>query len=143
MGENSRYDRYAHRVNAETEAEASARRVVAGLVERGVPPISDRVVTGRVADIFPAAAAELSAGRPVPLQLRRRAVQDTYAGLHGQDVGLAMAAVFDSLSVTLGQVPNQVRRDVLAAARREHTGPDGPNDPRGRTCKGLTSGFGR
>ncbi|GAA1388528.1 hypothetical protein GCM10009613_25990 [Pseudonocardia kongjuensis] len=75
-------------------------------------------------------------------QLRRRAVQDTYAGLHGQDVGLAMAAVFDSLSVTLDQVPDQVRRDALAAARRERTGPDGPNDPRGRTRKGLTSGFG-
>lgn len=55
-------------------------------------------------------------------QLRRRAVQVTYAGLHGQDIGLAMAAVFDSLSVTLDQVPNQVRRDALAAARREHTG---------------------
>ncbi|WP_082399765.1 MULTISPECIES: hypothetical protein [unclassified Pseudonocardia] len=75
-------------------------------------------------------------------QLRRCAVQDTYAGLHGQDVGLAMAAVFDSLSVTLDQVPGQVRRDALAAARCEHTGPDGPNDPRGRTREGLTSGFG-
>lgn len=66
-------------------------------------------------------------------QLRHRAVQGTYAGLHGQDVGLAMAAVFDSLSVTLDQVPDQVRRDAIAAARREHTGPDGPNDPRGHT----------
>ncbi|OLL96257.1 hypothetical protein Ae406Ps2_6093c [Pseudonocardia sp. Ae406_Ps2] len=35
MGENSRYERYAHRFDAETEAEASALRVVAGLVERG------------------------------------------------------------------------------------------------------------
>lgn len=43
MGENSRYERYAHHVDAETEAEASALRVVAGLVERGVPPIPDRV----------------------------------------------------------------------------------------------------
>ena len=71
LGEDSRYERYAHRVDAETEAEASALRVVAGLVERGVPPIPDRVVAGRVAGILRAAAAELSAGRPVPLQLRR------------------------------------------------------------------------
>ncbi|OLM28622.1 hypothetical protein Ae717Ps2_6218 [Pseudonocardia sp. Ae717_Ps2] len=71
MGENSRYERYAHHVDAETEAEASALRVVAGLVERGVPPIPDRVVAGRVAGVLRSAAAELSAGQPVPLQLRR------------------------------------------------------------------------
>lgn len=92
------------------------------------------------------AAAQLRADRLLlaqfARQLRRRAVQGTYAGLHGQDVGPAMAAVFDSLSVTLDQVPDQVRRDALAAARREHTGPDGPNDPRGHTREGLTSGVG-
>lgn len=71
MGANSRYERYAHPVGGETEAEASALRIVAGLVERGSPALPDRLIAARVAGILRAAAAELSAGRPVPIQLRR------------------------------------------------------------------------
>ncbi|AEA28888.1 hypothetical protein Psed_6817 (plasmid) [Pseudonocardia dioxanivorans CB1190] len=74
-------------------------------------------------------------------RLRKRAIHDTYAGLRGQDVGLALAAMLDSVSLVLDQVPDQVRRDAIAAARCERDGPDGPNDPR-RNRKGLTSGDG-
>lgn len=74
-------------------------------------------------------------------RLRKRAVHGTYAGLRGQDVGLTMAAMLDSIALVLDQVPAQVRRDAVAAARRDRDGPDGPNDPR-RNRKGLTSGDG-
>ena len=56
-------------------------------------------------------------------RLRKRAVMDSYAGLRGQDVGLALAAMLDSVSLVLDQVPAQVRRDAVAAARRA-TGTD-------------------
>lgn len=74
-------------------------------------------------------------------RLRNRAVMGSYAGLHGQDVGLALAAMLDSVSLALDQVPDQIRRDAVAAARCDRDGPDGPNDPR-RNRKGLTSGDG-
>ena len=74
-------------------------------------------------------------------RLRKRAVMDSYAGLRGQDVGLALAAMLDSVSLVLDQIPDQVRRDAVAAARCDRDGPDGPNDPR-RNRKGLTSGDG-
>ena len=108
----------------------------------------------------------------------------TYAGLRGQDVGLTMAAMLDSIALVLDQVPAQVRRDAVAAPAATETAPtartthaatardspattaiepsdrgmgsvianpshwgnfmlvDGPNDPRGRIRKGLTSGYG-
>ncbi len=89
------------------------------------------------------AAARLRNERALVIEfaqrLRKRAVHGTYAGLRGQDVGLTMAAMLDSIALVLDQVPAQVRRD--AAARRDRDGPDGPNDPR-RNRKGLTSGDG-
>ncbi|MBC3189477.1 hypothetical protein H7X46_00130 [Pseudonocardia sp. C8] len=63
-------------------------------------------------------------------RLRHQAIRDSYAGLRGQDVSLAMAALLDSISLALDEVPDQVRRDAVAAARRDRDGPDGPNDPR-------------
>lgn len=83
MGENRRYERYARPVDREAEAEASALRTIAGLLEGGTALITDRQLAGRVAEIFRATAAELSAGRPVPLQVRRtvRRTADTVRGL--------------------------------------------------------------
>lgn len=83
VGENRRYERYARPVDPETEAEASALRTIAGLLEGGTALITDRRLAGRVAEIFRATAVELSAGRPVPLQLRRsvRRTADTVRGL--------------------------------------------------------------
>lgn len=54
---------------------------------------------------------------------------DSYAGLRGQDAGLAVVAVFEIL------------RDALVAAQCERTGPDGPNDPRGRDTVHLSVEF--
>lgn len=83
VGENRRYERYARPVDRETEAEASALRTIAGLLEDAPAVITDRQLAGRVAEIFRATAAELSAGRPVPLQVRRtvRRTADTVRGL--------------------------------------------------------------
>lgn len=83
VGENRRYERYARPVDRETEAEAEALRTIAGLLEDGTALITERQLAGRVAEIFRATAAELSAGRPVPLQVRRtvRRTADTVRGL--------------------------------------------------------------
>lgn len=83
VGENRRYERYARPVDRETEAEAAALRTISGFLEGGTVLITDRQLAGRVAEIFRATAAELSAGRPVPLQVRRtiRRTADTVRGL--------------------------------------------------------------
>lgn len=83
MGENRRYERYARLVDPETEAEASALRTLAGLLEGGTALIADRRLAGHVAEIFRATAVELSAGRAVPLQVRRsvRRTADTVRAL--------------------------------------------------------------
>ncbi|MBP2371664.1 hypothetical protein [Pseudonocardia parietis] len=71
MGENRRYERYARPVDPETEAEVCALRTIACLLEGDTVLITDRQLAGRVAAIFRATAVELSAGRSVPLQVRR------------------------------------------------------------------------
>ncbi|MBC3189476.1 hypothetical protein H7X46_00125 [Pseudonocardia sp. C8] len=83
MGENRRYERYARPVDPEIEEEASALRTIAGLLEGGTALIPDRQLAARIAAIFRATAAELSGGRPVPLQVRRtvRRAADAARGL--------------------------------------------------------------
>ncbi|WP_410948453.1 hypothetical protein [Pseudonocardia nantongensis] len=83
MGENRRYERYARPVDRETEDEAAALRTIAGFLETGTPLITDARLASRIAEIFRATAVELSAGRPVPLQVRCavRRTADTVRGL--------------------------------------------------------------
>jgi len=65
-------------------------------------------------------------------QLRHLAFRGTYAGMHGQYVGLSFASALEAL--VQGRDP---RSSLLRAAERLVYGPDGPNDPRGRKKTGL------
>lgn len=64
------------------------------------------------------------------VEMRRAAAQAGYAGWRGTDHGFALAALVDSVTRALDQVPGPVRRDALAAAAFLLDGPDGPHDPR-------------
>ncbi|MDN5916917.1 MAG: hypothetical protein L0I76_17730 [Pseudonocardia sp.] len=76
------------------------------------------------------------------VELRHAAVQGSYAGWRGQDVGFCLAALVDSVMRSLDQMPTPVRRDALAAAAAVLDGPDGPDGPRARPGGALTNGPG-
>lgn len=70
MGENRRYDRSGP-LDAATEAEVRALRVIAGLVEGGTRLITDRAVAGQLGEVLRTAATELASGRALPIPVRR------------------------------------------------------------------------
>ena len=70
MGENRRYDRPA-RVDAATDAEVRALRIIAGLIEDGTHLITDRAVARQLGQLLRTAATELNAGRALPRPVRR------------------------------------------------------------------------
>ncbi|MDN5919480.1 MAG: hypothetical protein L0I76_31010 [Pseudonocardia sp.] len=49
--------------------------------------------------------------------LRHRTNQDRYAGLSRPDAAYALASVLDALGLALRDVPEDVRRSAVAAAR--------------------------
>lgn len=70
MGENRRYDR-SGRLDAATDAEVRALRTIAGLIQGDTHLVTDRAVAGQVGEVLRSAATELSAGRALPLPVRR------------------------------------------------------------------------
>ncbi len=70
MGENRRYDRSGP-LDAATEAEVRALRIIAGLVGRGTRLITDRAVAQQLEEVLRAAATELANGRALPRPVRR------------------------------------------------------------------------
>lgn len=70
VGENRRYDR-SDRIDAATDAEVRALRIIAEIVGQGTRLVIDRADAQQVEEVPRAVATEFGNGRPVPLPVRR------------------------------------------------------------------------
>jgi hypothetical protein len=80
VGENRRYDRSAQ-IDAATEAEVRALRIIAGLIGKGSRLVTDRDVARQVEEVLRAVATELGNGRAVPRLLLGLAPCSTRIGV--------------------------------------------------------------